>query len=87
MSFTKESVARTPGTPPRLEDVIVLHARRLTVLGALIVTAAAGVGVARSEPAPDHRALVSALLRLEAPQPRPPVAVEFLDDDVLAEAE
>ncbi|HEX6209174.1 MAG TPA: hypothetical protein VF136_00260 [Methylomirabilota bacterium] len=65
--------------------MIVLHARRLTVLGALIVTAAAGVGVARSEPAPDHRALVSALLRLEAPQPRPPVAVEFLDDDVLAE--
>jgi hypothetical protein len=55
---------------------IILGGRRLTALGALIVTMAAGVSAASSEPSTtaSGRAIVSPLLRVEDPRPTPSIA-------------
>jgi hypothetical protein len=57
--------------------VIVLDGRRLTALGALIIAMAAGVGAACSEPSTPAGGptLVSALLRVDDPRPRPFIAI------------
>jgi hypothetical protein len=67
--------------------VIILDGRRLTALGALIITMAAGVGAAGSEPSTPAggRALVSALLRVEDPRPTPLPAIRPDERDTLAD--
>ena len=67
--------------------VIILDGRRLTTLGALIITLAAGVGAASSEPSTPAggRTLVSAVLRGEAPRPTPSIAIRPDERGVLVD--
>ncbi len=77
--------SRLSAFPEPLEFVVVIivDARRLTALGALIITTAAWVGVASSEPSATAggHTVVSSRLRVEGPEWKHPVAARPSDLD------